>query len=582
MAAIEVRNLSFTYPTGERKALEDVSFDVDSSEFVVVCGKSGCGKSTLLRQLKKNLVPYGEKDGGAYYEGIDITELEDRVNASEIGFVQQNPDNQIVTDKVWHELAFGLESLGLDNASIKRRVAEMASFFDIQTWFRKDVSELSGGQKQLLNLASIMVMQPKVLILDEPTSQLDPIAASEFLKVIYRINRELGTTVIISEHRLEELFTMADRVMVMDSGKILTMDTPWKVGDYLAGNSPKERHPMFYGLPAVMKIYYQCKTAGVPGFTKDGKEIAPLTIRDGRLWLEEILGQRSFKPPEDRAQQRVENEINENNNKKEGIITAKNLWFRYDRNTQDVLRGLNLQAGEAELFCLLGGNGVGKTTTLKALSGQILPQSGSITIDGKKVQKNNLKELFHGTLAMVPQNPQALFTELSVEEELLEAVYYLKMPDEVKVEKIEKMLSLMEIEHLRNAHPYDLSGGEQQRLALGKILLLEPKILLLDEPTKGLDPFFKITLAGVFKKLTQAGVTIFMVSHDVEFCAEYADHCAMAFDGDVVSVGTPTEFFAGNNFYTTAANRVARRWFPKAVTWEEVAKWVEWAMTTSN
>lgn len=582
MAAIEVRNLSFTYPTGERKALEDVSFDVDSSEFVVVCGKSGCGKSTLLRQLKKNLVSYGEKDGGAYYEGIDITELEDRVNASEIGFVQQNPDNQIVTDKVWHELAFGLESLGLDNASIKRRVAEMASFFDIQTWFRKDVSELSGGQKQLLNLASIMVMQPKVLILDEPTSQLDPIAASEFLKVIYRINRELGTTVIISEHRLEELFTMADRVMVMDSGKILTMDTPWKVGDYLAGNSPKERHPMFYGLPAVMKIYYQCKTAGVPGFTKDGKEIAPLTIRDGRLWLEEILGQRSFKPPEDRAQQRVENEINENNNKKEGIITAKNLWFRYDRNTQDVLRGLNLQAGEAELFCLLGGNGVGKTTTLKALSGQILPQSGSIIIDGKKVQKNNLKELFHGTLAMVPQNPQALFTELSVEEELLEAVYYLKMPDEVKVEKIEKMLSLMEIEHLRNAHPYDLSGGEQQRLALGKILLLEPKILLLDEPTKGLDPFFKITLAGVFKKLTQAGVTIFMVSHDVEFCAEYADHCAMAFDGDVVSVGTPTEFFAGNNFYTTAANRVARRWFPKAVTWEEVAKWVEWAMTTSN
>ena len=289
MAAIEVRNLSFTYPTGERKALDDVSFDVESSEFVVVCGKSGCGKSTLLRQLKKNLVPYGEKDGGAYYEGIDITELEDRVNASEIGFVQQNPDNQIVTDKVWHELAFGLESLGLDNASIKRRVAEMASFFDIQTWFRKDVSELSGGQKQLLNLASIMVMQPKVLILDEPTSQLDPIAASEFLKVIYRINRELGTTVIISEHRLEELFTMADRVMVMDCGKILTMDTPWKVGDYLAGNSPKERHPMFYGLPAVMKIYYQCKTAGIPGFTKDGKEISPLTIRDGRLWLEEIL-----------------------------------------------------------------------------------------------------------------------------------------------------------------------------------------------------------------------------------------------------------------------------------------------------
>lgn len=578
MATIKVRNLSFTYPTGDKKALDDVSFEVQQSEFVVVCGKSGCGKSTLLRQLKKNLVPYGEKEGGAYYEGTDITELPDRVNASEIGFVQQNPDNQIVTDKVWHELAFGLESLGLDNQSIKRRVAEMASFFDIQTWFRKDVSELSGGQKQLLNLASIMVMQPKVLILDEPTSQLDPIAASEFLKVIYKINRELGTTVIISEHRLEELFTMADKVMVMDGGKIIAMDTPWNVGDYLAGSCEEERHPMFYGLPAVMKIYYKCKTAGVPGLIREGREIAPLTIRDGRLWLEGIL---EGKPVPDKAQMQ-DRYKNEGKGDTETIIEAKNLWLRYEKNAPDVLRGLSFTTQRAELFCLLGGNGVGKSTTLKTLSGQLMPQSGSVTVDGLKVNKNNLKDLFHGRLAMVPQNPQALFTEISVEEELLEAVYYLDMPDEVKAEKIENMLKLMEIQHLRKAHPYDLSGGEQQRLALGKILLLEPKILLLDEPTKGLDPFFKITLAGVFKKLTEVGVTIFMVSHDVEFCAEYADRCAMAFDGDIVSVGNPREFFAGNNFYTTAANRIARRWFPEAVTWEEVAEWVEWAMTTAN
>lgn len=589
MAEIEVRNLSFTYPTGERKALDDVSFEINQSDFVVVCGKSGCGKSTLLRQLKKNLVPYGEKSGAAYYNGTDITELDDRRNAAEIGFVQQNPDNQIVTDKVWHELAFGLESLGLDNAAIKRRVAEMASFFDIQTWFRKDVAELSGGQKQLLNLASIMVMQPRLLILDEPTSQLDPIAAGEFLKIIYRINRELGTTVIISEHRLEELFTMADRVMVMDGGRILAMDTPQRIGDILAGKSKEDRHPMFYGLPAVMKIYYQCKAAGVPGFKRDGEELAPLTIRDGRLWLEELLGDKSFDEAqlaEARAAFAKENakasDGSKQGSRSEDIINVKNLWFRYDKNSPDVLRGLKLKAREAELFCLLGGNGIGKTTTLKAISGQILPQSGSITVDGKRVEKSKLKELFHGTLAMVPQNPQALFTELSVEEELLEAVYYLKMSDEEKAEKIEKMLDTMEIAHLRRSHPYDLSGGEQQRLALGKILLLEPKILLLDEPTKGLDPFFKLTLAGVFKKLTKAGVTIFMVSHDVEFCAEYGDRCAMAFDGDIVSVGSADEFFAGNSFYTTAANRIARRWFPEAVTWEEVAKWVEWAMTKDN
>jgi len=589
MAAIEVRNLSFEYPTAERKALDDVSFEVEQSEFVVLCGKSGCGKSTLLRHLKKNLVPYGEVSGKVLYNGQEMAELDDRINAAQIGFVQQNPDNQLVTDKVWHELAFGLESLGLDNQSIKRRVAEMASFFDIQTWFRKSVSELSGGQKQLLNLASVMVMQPKVLILDEPTSQLDPIAATEFLKTVYRINRELGTTVIISEHRLEELFTMADKVMVMDRGRIIACDEPWNIGQYLGGGSAADRHPMFYGMPAVMKIYSAARAAGVPGFMRKDKEFSPLTIREGRLWLEQIAEAHNV-PEVDSSvlhdgqgtrRYKIKNNKEENRQSEE-IITIKNLWFRYNKDSGDVLRGLNIGVNRGELFCLLGGNGVGKSTTLKAISGNVTAQSGSITVDGLKVKKDNFKELFHNRLAMLPQNPQALFTEITVEEELLEALYFTKISDEEKSSRIEEMLDRMEITHLRKSHPYDLSGGEQQRLALGKILLLEPTILLLDEPTKGLDPFFKITLAGVLKKLTEAGVTIFMVSHDVEFCAEYADRCAMFFDGDIVSVGSPKEFFAGNSFYTTSANRIARKWLPEAVTWEEVAKWAEQVTTTGN
>lgn len=569
MATIQVRNLSFAYPTSTVRALEDVSFTVSQSEFVVLCGKSGCGKSTLLRHLKKNLIPYGQFEGEVLYNGQEIASLDDRLNAAEIGFVQQNPDNQIVTDKVWHELAFGLESLGLDNKTIKRRVAEMASFFDIQTWFRKSVSELSGGQKQLLNLASIMVMQPKVLILDEPTSQLDPIAASEFIKTIYRINRELGTTIIISEHRLEELFTMADKVMVMDKGKLIAYDEPWNIGNFLAGDSASERHPMFYGMPAVMKIYSHCRTAGVPRYIREGKEMSPLTIRDGRLWLESFLKDDSVEASAaDYA--KVHQVTGE-----EEIIRVKDLWFKYSKDSGDVLRGLNLSVRKGELFCLLGGNGVGKSTTLKAVSGAVIPQHGSIIVDGMKVKKENFKELFHKRLAMLPQNPQALFTEITVEEELLEALYFEKITDEEKIEKIENILEMMEITHLRKSHPYDLSGGEQQRLALGKILLLDPKILLLDEPTKGLDPFFKITLGGILKKLTTSGVTIFMVSHDVEFCAEYGDRCAMFFDGDVASEGTPKEFFAGNSFYTTSANRIVRRWFPEGITWEEVAQWTE-------
>ena len=563
MEAVKFTDVNFTYPLCEKKALDNINLSVDMSEFIVLCGKSGCGKSTLLRHLKKNLTPYGYREGSVRYRGEEIAELEDRLSVSEIGYVQQNPDNQIVTDKVWHELAFGLESLGFDNASIRRRVAEMANFFDIQGWFRKSVTELSGGQKQLLNLASVMVMQPKVLILDEPTAQLDPIAASEFMRTLYRINRELGTTVIISEHRLEELFPMADRVAVMDEGKIICCDSPRNVGTALAA----AEHPMFYGLPAVMKIYAQTGAGGK----------CPMTIRDGRLWLESILGEPEEKAYDKKDEKEKSTEYKKEKKKKtdeEYIIDARDVYFSYDRNSGEVLRGLNLKVKKGEWYCLMGGNGAGKSTTLKVLCGILKPQRGNVTIDGLDVKKTGSR-LFEGRLAMVPQNPQALFTEITVEEELLEALYYSKEADSEKVKAASDMMEQMELSHLAKAHPYDLSGGEQQRLALGKILLLKPRILILDEPTKGLDPFFKRTLAQIFKRLSEGGVTVFMVSHDIEFCAEYADRCAMFFDGGIVSEGSPQSFFSGNSFYTTASNRMARGWFPGAVTWEEVASCAE-------
>ena len=548
METIRLENVTFAYPLADRNALKDVSFSIDSSQFIVLCGKSGCGKSTLLKQMKKNLIPYGQLAGNVLYCGQSVADLEDRRSVSEIGFVQQNPDNQIVTDKVWHELAFGLESLGLSNAAIKRRVAEMASYFDIQGWFRKNVNELSGGQKQLLNLASIMAMQPKLLILDEPTSQLDPIAASEFLRTVYKINRDLGTTVIISEHRLEEIFPMADKVMVMDQGQVIAFESPSEIGEFLGGMGDQNRHPMFYGLPSVMRIFSDVCPAVK----------SPLTIREGRLRLEEMLTE---KPAAQAAADRVY-ELPNNDAVQNPVIALKDVWFQYSKESGEVLRGLNLNVERNQWYCLLGGNGVGKSTTLKVISGILKPQRGSIKVDRTK-------------LSMLPQNPQALFTEITVEEELLEALYYIKIPDSAKIDQVKSMLALMEIEHLRKANPYDLSGGEQQRLALGKILLLKPKILLLDEPTKGLDPFFKRTLAGILRKLVENDVTIFMVSHDIEFCAEYADQCAMFFDGDIVSVGRPKEFFSGNSFYTTTANKLVREWQRDAITCEEVSAWLK-------
>ena len=239
MALLEVKNLSFTYPrqpkdTMEAKpALSGVSLDIRRGEFMVLCGASGCGKSTLLRLLKRELAPKGEKSGEIFFCGKEQSELSEREAACEIGYVLQNPENQIVTDKVWHELAFGLENMGVPTPVIRRRVAEMACFFGIDYWFRKKTTELSGGQKQLLNLASILSMQPKLLILDEPTSQLDPIAASDFIHTLSKINKDLGLTILMTEHRLEEVFPLADRVAVMDQGKLLFVETPRKAGHEL-------------------------------------------------------------------------------------------------------------------------------------------------------------------------------------------------------------------------------------------------------------------------------------------------------------------------------------------------------------
>ena len=552
MEKIKVDNLSFSYPSSDKLALDSVSLSIPESEFVVLCGKSGCGKSTLLRHLKKSMNPYGNKFGSVCFDGEEIEEMSDKDAASKIGYVQQNPDNQLVTDKVWHELAFGLESLGYSNSVIKRRVAEMASYFGIQTWFRKSVSELSGGQKQLLNLASVMAMQPEVLILDEPASQLDPIAARDFLSTVHRLNRELGVTIVISEHRLEEIFPLADRAIVMDEGRIIANARPSEVAIQLAGNGDDESaHPMYYGMPPVMKLF--------PKELVRWQDSLPMTLREGRILMEKLFENGTLTLKEAGVQKLAE-EKEANSGKP--VIKLKNLYFRYAKNADDVLRGLNLEIEEGKLHCLLGGNGSGKSTTLKAICEIIKPQSGKVKI------ADNCRA------AMVPQNPQALFTEISCEEEVLEGLCYQKLEIEEKVQRTEEMLKLMEIEHLRKANPYDLSGGEQQRLALAKVMVSNPNILLLDEPTKGLDPFFKQTLGRILRRLCKENKTIFIVSHDIEFCAEFGDRCSMFFDGEIATSGSAKEFFSGNNFYTTVENKLTRKWCEGIITGEEARTWI--------
>ena len=541
MAHFEIRNLTFSYAAAKgRHSLENVSLSIEQGEFLVLCGASGSGKSTLLRQLKAVLTPSGKRSGEVLFHGVPLSQVSDRDQAAKIGFVMQNPDDQIVTDKVWHELAFGLESLGCDQKTMRARVAEMACYFGIQDWFHRDVATLSGGQKQLLNLASIMAMQPEVLILDEPTSQLDPIAASDFLNTVRKINTELGTTVLITEHRLEDIFPYADRAVVMDDGRILADDTPSRVGQLLFARN----HPMFTAMPTPVRVFYGAGCSGE----------SPLTVRQGRSWLSREFPEAPEKNtvPAPALPEEVENPA----------LVLKELWFRYEKDSPDILRGVSAEVPAGSLYAILGGNGAGKSTTLKAISGICRPYRGKITLFGKPMEKYKSSELFRGCLAMLPQDPKSLFVKKSVREELEEMTK--------DTSAISEIARLCQIESLLGSHPYDLSGGEQQRAALAKVLLTKPRLLLLDEPTKGIDCFFKETFAKILADLKARGITVIMVSHDVEFCARHADVVAMFFDGQILTADTPRRFFGANSFYTTAAHRMSRHVFDGAVTAEDV------------
>lgn len=554
MAQLVIQGLSFSYQGSlDKKVLDGIQMEIGQGEFIALCGKSGSGKSTLLRNLKTALTPHGVREGNIYLDGVPLEEVSFRDQSSRIGYVMQNPESQIVTDKVWHELAFGLESLGFGTQTIRRRVGEMANYFGIQGWFHKNVRELSGGQKQLLNLASVMVMQPDILILDEPVSQLDPIAASGFLTAVRKINQEFGTSILLSEHQMEEVVPYADKTAVLEGGKLLVYDTPRNAAMYLK----EHNHVMFQALPAVMQIFYETGAAGT----------CPLTVREGRVWLSKHV--KGIK--QEKSLSVLEHKSDKNQNKKDAVV-LKDIYFRYEPISTPLLNGISLKIEENTIFAIVGGNGTGKTTLLKIIAGLERPERGKVLIAGQKSkfnQNRNQNQNQNRTIAMVPQEPLTLFTKKTVKEELLDIC-----KDD---EELRRICQLTNLEELLFKHPYDLSGGEQQRAALAIVLLLHPKILLLDEPTKGLDIGYKHKLAAILENLARDGVTIIMVSHDIEFCAAYADRAAMLFDGSVLASDEAGNFFGDNYFYTTSVNRLvhgfAHGLVDGTMTKEQVISW---------
>jgi len=529
MEILAVKDLSFTYPMCERPCVNHVRFTVDSGEFVVLCGATGSGKSTLLRRFKREIAPSGSEIGEITFLGKPIAE----VAPEKIGFVAQRPDEQIVTDKVYSELAFGLENLGLSQSVIARRVAEMASYFGIEDWFERDVSTLSGGQKQLLSLASVMVMNPEMILLDEPTSQLDPIAASDFLATLKKLNRDFSLTVMIVEHRLEEVIPMCDKLLVIQDGVLTHNGSPREViADLKAEDSLLE------SMPTAARVYHALSADGA----------CPLTVREGRRFVESRY--------QNRIQSIVEAAYTHSQRQ---ALAFRDVFFRYERAFPDVLKGLSFTVYENEIFCILGGNGSGKTTALSCAAGVRKIYSGQIRVFDKKLKDYTGGELYQNCLTLLPQDIQSVFLCNTVREELEDA-------------KADISMLPFDLSHLLDKHPYDLSGGEGQLVALAKVLATKPRLLLMDEPTKGLDGEKKRILIGVLQKLKTNGVTVLIVTHDVEFAAMCADRCALFFRGNIVSVGTPREFFSENSFYTTAASRMIKGYYANAVTVEDIAE----------
>ena len=526
---LEIKQLSFAYP-GQEDMLRDINLTIKQGEFVVLCGVSGSGKTTLLRQMKPEIRPFGQRTGTITVGGKDVEEMDAKESAITIGYVSQNAENQIVTDKVWHELAFGLENLGVEEGKIRNRVAEMASFFGMNGWFHQSVNELSGGQKQKLCLASVLVMQPDYILLDEPVSKLDPISAYEFLQLLSRIHRELNTTIILTEHNLRDVFYFADRILCMDAGRIISDGSPYEVINRMAERS------IFPSLPIEIQVAYhqgfhQKLAAGEHFKEVFRQRYRPVEVKKEK---EQSISRFSFWK---------RNRIHE-----EPVLTLKNIYYSYD-GKREVLKDVSLKITAGESVAVLGANGCGKSTLLGIMAGLIEKYQGKRDCSKK--------------VTLLTQDVQTLFVKKTVKEDLA----LLSSPREAE------MIEAFGLEPFLEKHPYDLSGGEQQLVAIAKIFMTDADIYLLDEPTKGIDCVLKEKAAEMIQKERERGKTFVIVSHDIEFCARNTNQVLMLFDGETMGRGETRTVLLSNAFYTTALKRLLGKDYPDVLLEEDVERY---------
>lgn len=548
MAFVQIEDLNYFYPEKKEPALEKINLTIPEGQFVVIVGGSGSGKSTLIRAIA-GLVPEfygGIYSGKIYVDNTELRQMDRRSQVQKVGMVFQDPESQLVMTNVEHEVAFGLENLGLPNSLMKRRVMEVTSALVLSDYLHSFTPELSGGQKQKVALASVLAMQPEVLILDEPTSQLDPIAGEEILTMIRRLNEENGITVVLVEQRLERCFHLADRILVMDEGKIVY---DHHAPDAMAHWSVKNNTPF---IPPLAKLF---ASVGCP-------EI-PVTVKQGRKLLKSY---NTFAKADKKAID-IQKTKEVEQNKDQCIIDISNLWFSYP-NGKEILKNINLKVYPGDFMILMGENGAGKTTLLKNINGLLKPSRGQIKILNENTKKKSVEELAT-MVGYLSQNPNDYLFMPTVIEEVNFTLDKLGINDDGICNEVLNRLMIL---GYKESNPRDLSSGERQRVAMASLLVTRPKVLLLDEPTRGLDYGLKEKLGEILLELRATGTAILMITHDVEFAAEYAEDIVLMAGGSIVAQGGKQEMLTNSTFYSPQVSKLFHNIVDDVVTISQAQK----------
>lgn len=549
LSRLEIQNISYYYPEKQFPALKNINFSLAGGEFILLAGGTGSGKSSLARVLA-GLIPdfYGGKfKGRIFFNGKELRKAESHFLCSKVGMVFQDPEKQLIMTSVEAEIAFGLENLGLPQPEMLRRVAEVMSFLDLTHLKHEFTANLSGGQKQKVALAAVLAMKPSILILDEPTSQLDPLSAEEFLNLIERLNKELGYTVLLIEQRLERCIHMADRLVLMDKGEIICNKPAAEAVRWQAAH----KQPF---IPPVAHF-----------FAKIDHPTVPLTVKEGRVALHEIIAAQPTlicSPPSSPNRPGL-------NKTKKGIritplLEAEDIWFTYPRG-REALKGVSLKVDPGDFAVIMGGNAAGKTTFLKLAAGLLKPDRGRVFVGGTDTRAAALPELARN-IGYLSQNPNDYLFQDSVEEELLFTMRNFGTEDTGLVESTLIKLGLAELSKI---NPRELSGGERQRAALASVLVSQPELLLLDEPTRGMDYVLKGELGILLTELNRQGMTIVMVTHDVEFAAEYAKRIILIFDGQIVNDDSTHQVMGDSLFYSPQMARLFKGFADNVLTVRE-------------